>query len=265
MRRTINVRRTADYALRKIVPRRQSRHVADGHRRGAQKRLAIVGADHPAEPYRPRFQGAQESGTAQGRRGRLLRRHELALIGAHRGHAAFPHGRHVHDERRRKGRVQQVVVQQWWAIRLAVADLADAGEEAGFAHQAAGPVVVGMAVFPVGSQHDTRARLAYHVDDRHAMIRVGADAAVRQAQAIARRQAEQLPWRARVSRTRCSEGAAAGQLPRRQVRHRHPPALVRRGNQAAPAAELDVVRVGGERQDVQRLFHTCQPPVPSMR
>ena len=111
--------------------------------------------------------------------------------------------------------------------------------------------MVGVAVLGVGREHDPRREPADDRDDGVAMLRLAADAAVRETDALAPGQPEQLR-RAPALALAGLRVAARRQLAGRQVDDDDAQAGAGGEQQRAAAAELGVVRVRGDRQHVHR-------------
>ena len=128
-------------------------------------------------------------------------------------------------------------------------ELAQPGVEGGVRHELAGAAVVRVPVVGVRRQDDPRLLAADDVDDGELLLAAAAQPAVAEVERFAELGAEDL-GRPRGLLAADLGGAARAHLAARQV---HDAEAVARGLQArerAAARQLDVVRVRGDREDV---------------
>ncbi|MCZ7652578.1 MAG: hypothetical protein M5U13_15975 [Thermoanaerobaculia bacterium] len=117
-----------------------------------------------------------------------------------------------------------------------------------------GPAVVGVAVGGGGAEHELRAQRPQRGDQRLLLGRPGPQAAVAAVEEVERHRAEQRGGPLGLGAA-LGDGAAGAHLARRQVEDADPPPGAGEAGEGTPAAELDVVRVGADREDVDRSAH----------
>src|SRR5712692_2987993 len=142
-------------------------------------------------------------------------------------------------------------------MRLAIdGQLLQTGEEASLIAEDGGVVVVGMASFPIGEDDGFGAELADSQRKAELVLASGLNVRIGDAQRLAVAYAEQL----------CSLGgfpgagfrsAARAHLTRRQIQDAGLVAALRHLEERAAAGQLDVVRVGGDSEQVQ--YHPRSP------
>jgi hypothetical protein len=142
-------------------------------------------------------------------------------------------------------------------VQGAAADAPQARLEAASPHQPRRRLVIGVAVDVIRGEDDAWARVAQNVDHQGKRPGRPSELPVRQAQ----RDPLVEPEGARgllLLRGATFPGAPGCPLPIRQVDHTDSLALPRRERQRATAADLRIVRMGGEGKDVERL-HVSAP------